>query len=181
MKLTFIRPSMTGKQTSDALKPLVFAILYSLTPKDVTVQFYDECVEKLPERVDGDAVVFSVETLAAKRVYALAKKYKQENPDIKVIMGGHHPTAVPDEVLQHADCIVTGDAEPVWGTLIADLKENALKPLYTSTNNYILPYLETDQSIFEGKKYSRVGFYMTASGGFTMITGSITQLLFRRT
>ena len=128
------------------------------------MQFYDECVEKLPDRIDRDAVVFSVETLAAKRVYALARKYKQENPDIKVIMGGHHPTAVPDEALQYADCIVTGDAEPVWGDIIVDLKENALKPVYTSTNDYILPYSETDQSIFEGKKYSRVGIVQWKRG-----------------
>jgi len=157
MKITFIRPSMTGKQSSDALKPAVFAILYSLTPKDVDAVFYDECVEKLPDNIDGDAVVFSVETLAARRVYALARKYKQGNPGLKVIMGGFHPTAVPDEAHKYADCVVTGDAEPVWGELIADLRNGSLKPLYESKNGVMLPFHSTDHSIFKGKKYAKIG------------------------
>ena len=151
MKITFIRPSMTGKQSSDAMKPLVFAILHSLTPKDVTTVFYDECVEKLPDTIDGDAVVFSVETLAAKRVYTLVKQYKQGNPRLKVIMGGFHPTAVPDEALLHTDSIITGDAEPVWEILISDLRTDSLKPLYASANGTMLPFAKTDHSIFKGK------------------------------
>jgi len=157
MKITFIRPGMTGKQSSDALKPLVFAILDSLTPKDVTTYFYDECVEKLPETIDGDAVVFSVETLAAKRVYALAKQYRQRNPHLKVIMGGFHPTAVPDEALLYADSVIKGDAEPVWENLISDLRTNSLKPLYASANGIMLPFAKTDHSIFKGKRYAKIG------------------------
>jgi len=148
---------MTGKQSSDALKPLAFAILHSLTPSDVTTIFYDECVEKLPDVIDGDAVVFSVETLAAKRVYTLARQYKQENPNLKIIMGGFHPTAVPDEALLYADTVVTGDAEPVWGNLITDLRSGALKPLYTSTNDLMLSFNKTNHSIFAGKKYAKIG------------------------
>jgi len=148
---------MTGKQSSDALKPLVFAILRGLTPKDVTAVFYDECVEKLPDAVDGEAAVFSVETLAAKRAYALAAKYRQKNPHLKIIMGGFHATAVPDEALRHADCVVTGDAEPVWGALIADLQRGSLKPLYASANGIMLPFRSTDHSVFNGKKYAKIG------------------------
>ena len=32
MKIAFIRPSMFGKQSKDAMYPLVFAIVKSLTP-----------------------------------------------------------------------------------------------------------------------------------------------------
>ncbi|MCL1838903.1 MAG: B12-binding domain-containing radical SAM protein [Propionibacteriaceae bacterium] len=157
MKITFIRPSMTGKQSSDAMKPLVFAILHSLTSKEITTAFYDECVEKLPEDVDGDAVVFSVETLAAKRVYSLAKKYKQGNENLKIIMGGFHPTACPDEALLYADSIVIGDAESVWESLISDLRKDSLKPKYVSENDVMLPFAKTDHSIFRGKKYAKIG------------------------
>jgi len=139
------------------LKPLAFAILHSLTPNDVTTVFYDECVERLPHSIDGDAVVFSVETLAVKRTYTLVKQYKQKNPNLKVIMGGFHPTAVPDEVLLYADSVVVGDAESVWGNLIADLESNSLKPLYKSTNDIMLPFNKTDHSIFADKKYAKIG------------------------
>ena len=157
LKITFIHPSMTGKQSSDALKPLVFAILLGLTPKDIKTEFYDECVEKLPDFIDGEAVVFSVETLAAKRAYALARHYKKANPAVKVIMGGFHITAVPDEAALYADSVVAGDAESVWGGLITDLRSETLKPLYVSSNDYMLPYNKSDHSIFAGKKYARLG------------------------
>ena len=149
---------MTGKQSGDALKPLAFAILHSLTPNDIVTAFYDECVEKLPNIIaDSDAVVFSVETLSAKRAYALANQYKQGNPGLKIIMGGFHPTAVPDEVLLHADCVITGDAEPVWAQVITDLKNNSLKSLYASENGCMLTFAKTDQSIFSDKKYAKIG------------------------
>ena len=148
---------MTGKQSSDALKPLAFTILSGLTPNDITTVFYDECVEILPDSIDGDVLVFSVETLAAKRTYSLAKQYKQKSPHLKIIMGGFHPTAVPDEVLLYADSVVVGDAESVWGNLIADLESDTLKPLYTATNDIMLPYNKADHSTFTGKKYARIG------------------------
>jgi len=148
---------MTGKQSSDAMKPPVFAILYSLTPKDIDTVFYDECVEKLPDVIDGDMLVLSVETLAAKRAYFLVNKYRQNNPQLTVVMGGFHPTAVPDEALLYADSIVTGDAEPVWENLLADYKKGELKPVYTSENGVMLPYSKTDYSIFDGKKYAKIG------------------------
>ena len=157
MKITFLRPSMTGKQSSDALKPLVFSILYGLTPDEVTTAFYDECKEILPDTIDGDAVVFSVETLAAKRTYALARQYKQANPLLKVIMGGFHPTTVPDEAQLHADSIVIGDAEAVWGNLITDLQNDALKPVYASSNGLMRSFWKPDHSIFDGKKYAKIG------------------------
>jgi len=157
MKITFIRPSMMGKQSSDSLKPLVFAILCGLTPKGVHTAFYDEGVEKLPDIIDGDAVVFSVETLTSKRAYALARHYKQQNPYIKVIMGGFHPTAVPDEALLYADSVIIGDAEPVWPIVMSDLQASALKPRYKSENGFILPFARANHSIFVSKKYANIG------------------------
>ena len=157
MKITFIRPSMAGKQSADALKPLAFMILNSLTPKDIDVEFYDERIEKLPPVIDSNAVCFSVETFSAKRAYALANKYKQLNPNIKVIMGGFHPTACPDEAAGFADSVIIGDAEPVWEQVIKDLRNNELKRQYISTNSYMLPFTKMDKSIFDSKEYAKIG------------------------
>jgi len=155
MKITFIRPSITGKQSADALKPLAFMILFSLTPKDIEVDFYDECIEKLPQTLDSDAVCFSVETFSAKRAYLLANKYKSINPNIKVIMGGFHPSACPDEANEYADSVIIGDAEPVWEQVIKDLQSNELQQQYISSNSHMLPFEKMDKSIFDNKKYSR--------------------------
>jgi radical SAM superfamily enzyme YgiQ (UPF0313 family) len=148
---------MAGNHSSDALKPLVFVILCSLTPKDFDVAIYDERIEKLPSVIDGGAVCFTVDLYSAKRSYALADHYKKHNPNIKIIMGGFHPTACPEEVGMHSDSVVVGDAEPVWKQVIEDLRNDTLKPRYISTNTYMLPFAMMDPSVFKDKKYAKVG------------------------
>ena len=39
-----------------------------------------------------------------------------------VILGGYHPTLVPEEALLHAEAIVEGEAEAVWPQVIEDLR-----------------------------------------------------------
>ncbi len=157
MKITYIRPSMDGKQYSDALAPISFAILSGLTPEDFDISFYDERIEKLPEIIDGDAICFSVDTFSAKRAYSLAENYRRHNRNVKIIMGGFHPSACPEEAERYADSIVIGDAEPVWEQVMKDLQDGVLKRRYTSSNSYMLPYAETNQQIFTGKKYANIG------------------------
>jgi radical SAM superfamily enzyme YgiQ (UPF0313 family) len=48
----------------------------------------------------------------------------------KVIIGGIHVTALPDEAKEHADAIVLGEAETVWKDLLNDAGNNSLKPIY---------------------------------------------------
>ena len=48
MKITFIRPNLSPARSSDAMTPLVFAILAARTPADVELAFYDERLEPIP-------------------------------------------------------------------------------------------------------------------------------------
>ena len=48
MKITFIRPHIMKYRATDALEPLVFAILASLTPPDIELVLYDERLEPIP-------------------------------------------------------------------------------------------------------------------------------------
>ncbi|MBP8784457.1 MAG: B12-binding domain-containing radical SAM protein [Synergistaceae bacterium] len=157
MKITFIRPSMAGEQSADALPPLAFMILSSLTPSCVDIEFFDERIEDLPLAIDSDVVCFSVEVFSAKRASLLASKYKKQNPGIKIIMGGFYPTACPDEAKEFADSIIIGDAEPVWEQVIKDLENNELKGQYVSSNSYMLPFSKMDKSIFANKNYFKIG------------------------
>ena len=72
--------------SSDAMKPLLFGIIRSLTPEKHEIEFIDERVEKLPEKINSDIIAFSVETYTAKRAYILARKYRTETNIIA--MGG---------------------------------------------------------------------------------------------
>ena len=94
MKITFIRPNMFAKRSYDAMHPLCFAILKRLTPPDVQTAFYDERVEEIPFNEPTDLVAMTVETYTARRSYQIAAEFRRR--DVKVVMGGYHPTFLPD-------------------------------------------------------------------------------------
>jgi len=151
MKIIFIRPSLFNARSKDAMQPLVFAILAQLTPDDVKIEFYDERIEETPNELDCDLIAMTVETYTAARAYNLADHFRKQ--EIKIVMGGNHPTFLADEALEHADAVVVGDAEDVWPQLVADIRNNNLKEIYKSDKYPCLDELKFDRSIFRGKKY----------------------------
>src|SRR3990172_8909243 len=104
MKITFVRPNLGENRSHDAMEPLVFALLASLTPRDVVLTLYDERIESVPLEEPTDMVAITVETYTAKRAYAIADAYRRRG--VPVVVGGFHPTMLPDEPLGHADAIV---------------------------------------------------------------------------
>ena len=145
---------MSHIYSSDALQPIVFAILAGLTPDEYEIEFYDERIERIPENLKTDLIAITVETYTAKRSYQLALNYK--NKGIKVVMGGFHPTSLPDEALQFADSVVIGEAENIWNILLDDLKSGNLKKKYISDKITNLANLKFDHSIFKDKKYPKI-------------------------
>ncbi len=61
----------------------------------------------------ADAVGITAITHTAKRAYRIADAIKERFPGKRVIMGGSHPSALPQEALQHADQVVVGEGESV--------------------------------------------------------------------
>lgn len=47
-----------------------------------------------------------------------------------VVMGGIHATFCRDEALEHADAVVTGEAESIWRQVLADARDHALRRVY---------------------------------------------------
>lgn len=52
---------------------------------------------------------------------------------VPTVLGGLHATACPDEALRRFDAVVIGDGESVWGELLYDVENRALKPKYHGT------------------------------------------------
>jgi len=151
MHITFIRPNMTTMRSSDALEPLVFAILAGLTPAEYETVLYDDRLEEIPMDEPTDLVALTVETYTARRAYEIADDYRQRG--IRVVMGGYHPSFLPKEALAHADAVVVGDAESVWTTLLEDLCTNQLKQIYRGNGVSSLAGIPYDRTIFKGKRY----------------------------
>ena len=101
----------------------------ALTPEDrYEVIVRNEHVES--SDVDGhvDLVGMTVYVSSAPRAYALAAKYRRRGA--KVVLGGIHPTAMPQEAARHADTVCVGPAEPVWDRLLADFERGQLRRFY---------------------------------------------------
>ena len=107
-------------------------LLAALTPPDHTITIVEEAFA--PDDIDQavDLVGITVLTELALRAYQIGDSYRSKG--VKVVMGGIHPTVLPEEALQHADAVVMGEAEGVWPQLVADAASGQLQRIYRADN-----------------------------------------------
>jgi len=98
------------------------------TPKGHEVTIIDENYEKLNFKEDYDLVGITCLTMNAPRAYEIADRFRSMG--IPVVLGGPHPSALPEEAKQHADAVVIGEAELTWPQLLEDFEKGELKPFY---------------------------------------------------
>jgi radical SAM superfamily enzyme YgiQ (UPF0313 family) len=110
--------------------PLTLTTLASLVPADLDadVTIVDEGIADIDPDVDADLVGISAITGTAPRSYELAAHFRRRG--ITVVLGGVHPTLVPEEALQHADAVVIGYAEESWPRLLRDFAAGRLERRY---------------------------------------------------
>lgn len=154
MKIVFVKPNMFKGKSKDAMEPIVFALLKTLTPATAEVELLDERVEELPDEIEADIIAFSVDSFSARRAYILARKYKKENNYI--VMGGYHVTFEPEEALNYCDTVFVGEAEKSWPQFITDFEAGSAKKIYRSSERSIITDIKFDDSIFKGKRYSPI-------------------------
>lgn len=135
MKLLLISPPFGEKgQKSKGLPiaPPVLEYLTGLTNQvrpDIEVELVDANKEDFdPDTVSADLVGFTVLTPQAPWVYRTADRLRAAGK--QVLLGGIHVTALPEEARQHADAIVIGEVEELWGELLDDARQRRLKPVY---------------------------------------------------
>ncbi len=165
MRVTFVLPAI-GKKPGQRyiatwkMEPLTIAMLAALTPPDVERAFFDDRIELVDTDQPTDVAAITVETYTAKRAYAVADRYRAQGTT--VVLGGYHTTLLPDEAAQHADAIVTGNAEAVWGQVMADARAGRLQRRYDG--GVRLDGTAPDRSIYAGKRYLPVGLVETGRG-----------------
>ena len=152
MKIALIRPNMGDVRSSDAMHPLCFAVLASLTPADVELELFDECLEPIRYDQPADLVAMTVETYTARNAYQIAARFRRRG--VPVVMGGHHPTLLPDEALQHADSVVVGDAEGIWQEVVRDAQSGGLRQVYRQPEMPSLAGPMAKREIFRGRRYA---------------------------
>src|SRR5512141_2922333 len=103
-------------------------LLAALTPPAHTKTLVEEALAPDDIHQDVDLVGITVLTELVQRAYQIADAYRQKG--VKVVMGGIHPTVLPDEALEHADAIVVGEAEGVWPQLVSDAASGKMQRTY---------------------------------------------------
>jgi radical SAM superfamily enzyme YgiQ (UPF0313 family) len=143
MKILFVSPDISYKNENRTIlsklsnkflfgfgKSLTFPILAALTPETHEVEYVEMGYNQINNLGKYDLVAVTVFTKNALLSYEIADEFRRHS--VKVVLGGYHVSALPDEAKQHADAVVVGEAEYIWPKLINDLENNQLKSFYIS-------------------------------------------------
>jgi len=139
MKILFVQPNYpptTGFIEHVALRlwttpSITLQQLATITPNHHSVELLNEAFQKPDFSHNYDLVAISCCTPTAPRAYSIADEFRQRGSTI--VLGGYHPSALPQEAKQHADSVVIGEAENVWPTVLHDVENKTLQPFYHST------------------------------------------------
>ena len=109
---------------------LALTSIAGATPSPWRVSCWDENLLQgvAPSDPVPEVVGITVHLTFARRAYALADAYRRLGA--KVVLGGLHVTACPEEAAQHADAIVVGEGVHAWPHVLADVRAGALRSRY---------------------------------------------------
>jgi radical SAM superfamily enzyme YgiQ (UPF0313 family) len=146
--------------------PLTLTTLASLVPPEVPaeVSILDEGIDEIvPDRIEADLVGISAITGTAPRAYEIAERLRQRR--IPVVLGGVHPTLMPEEAMRNADSVVVGYAEESWPQLLRDFVAGRMAARYDQNPNLKLVNLPFPQRQIFDKSMVNVAHTIEATRG----------------
>ncbi|MDR3645818.1 MAG: radical SAM protein [Clostridia bacterium] len=125
-----------------------------------TVEVYEELYHdiNLKKAGDADVICFYTMTTTAERAYALADDFRRIGK--RVLIGGMHASALPEEALRHADQVVVGEAERVIVDVVEGRITDRIVNAQCLENLDDIPF--PDYSLLQGKR--EVANVMTSRG-----------------
>lgn len=129
MKLCIIFPPLPFGWTPVAPPILEYlAALTRRTDREIEIELVDGSSASDLDSIDCDLAAISLLTATAVPGYRIADGFRRRG--IRVVLGGLHASALPEEAKEHADSVVVGEAESVWSEVLADARLGRLKPFY---------------------------------------------------
>lgn len=131
MKLAIISPRFpfSGRVP---LVPPILEYLAALTQQEapsVETSLFDANQQLIsPSDIASETVAISVMTATAPWAYRFADDCRKLGK--RVILGGIHPSALPEEAAGHSDAVVIGEAESVWKKVLSDAATGSMKQFY---------------------------------------------------
>lgn len=128
MKIELISPKEASKYGGSLSPKLSLLTIAGMTPPSVEISLTDENVNEVDFDKEVDLVGITVMTPTAGRAYAVADAFRKKGKC--VVLGGLHPSAMPEEAALHADSVVIGEAEGIWPKLLSDFETGKLRKRY---------------------------------------------------
>jgi radical SAM superfamily enzyme YgiQ (UPF0313 family) len=127
--LSFLRSNWSGISSG-------LLVVASLAPSDWDIRLLDENISAIDFDEPVDLVGITSMTCQAKRAYEIADQFRSRGA--KVVLGGIHPTLMPEEAKIHADAVVVGEVENIWDELQNDFQKGVLKSVYKSDRPVVM-------------------------------------------
>jgi radical SAM superfamily enzyme YgiQ (UPF0313 family) len=133
-------------------------------PRDqYEVVLTDENIETIDFDLKADLVGISAMTSYVNRGYEIADQFRAKG--VPVVMGGVHPSFMPQEALKHCDAVVIGEVELVIDRLLDDLKRGSMRGPYKSDTLHPMAGLPMPRyDLLKKNRYVNRTFVQTSRG-----------------
>src|SRR6202048_302312 len=133
-------------------------------PRDrYEVVLTDENIESIDFDLKADLVGLSAMTSYVNRGYEIADAFRARG--VPVVMGGVHPSFMPQEALKHCDAVVIGEAELVLDKLLDDLEQGTVRGAYRADRLHPMEGLSMPRyDLLKKNRYVNRTFVQTSRG-----------------
>ena len=133
-------------------------------PRDrYEVVLTDENIESIDFDLEADLIGISAMTSYVNRGYEIADHFRAKG--IPVVMGGVHPSFMPQEALSHCDAVVIGEVELVIDRLLDDLEQGEMRGTYKSATLHPMKGLSMPRyDLLKKHRYVNKTFVQTSRG-----------------
>jgi radical SAM superfamily enzyme YgiQ (UPF0313 family) len=133
-------------------------------PRDrYEVVLTDENIESIDYDLEADLVGISAMTCYVNRGYEIADAFRARG--VPVVMGGVHPSFMPQEALKHCDAVVIGEVELVLDKLLDDLERGEMRGTYKSDRLHPMKNLPMPRyDLIKKNRYVNRTFVQTSRG-----------------
>jgi radical SAM superfamily enzyme YgiQ (UPF0313 family) len=141
----------------------LLAVAASIPRDDYEVLLTDENIETIDFDLKADLVGISAMTSYVNRGYEIADQFRKRG--IPVVMGGVHPSFMPQEALKHCDAVVIGEVELVIDRLLDDLRHGSMRGLYKSDALHPMSGMQMPRyDLLKKNRYVNCTFVQTSRG-----------------
>jgi len=144
--------------------PLTLPTLAALVPLELNAEIvvFDEISDKVLPDGAFDIVGITVISSESTRAYEIADHYRESGAF--VVLGGYHVSFLPDEALEHADAIVTGEGLAAWPKLLRDFAAGVPGRVYNDGDATISDRPFPMREILKSRAYAPIDTIIASNG-----------------